>query len=119
MAPYTNSVFALNEYARCSGNYRQEGTAQLFVAYCGQVRGKPISKQWLANWLVECIKFAYDKNNLSVPKGVKGHQTRKMAVTYADMAGANSQTICEAATWQNSNTFATFYRLNSIANSGC
>ena len=32
----------LNYYVRRSGNYRQEGTAQLFV-----VRGKPISKQTL------------------------------------------------------------------------
>ena len=53
--------------------------------------------QWLSNWLVECIKFAYDKNDLPVPnrtQGVKGHQTHKMAVTYADMAGADPQAIC-------------------------
>ena len=52
---------ALNEYVRCSSNYRQDidGTAQLFIAYGGRVKGKPISKQWLSNSLVECIKFAY------------------------------------------------------------
>ena len=89
----------LNEYVRHSGNYRQDGTAQLFVAHGRQVRGKPISKQPLSNWLVKCIKSAYDKNDLPVPKGVTGHQTRKMAIIYADMAGADPQTICKAATW--------------------
>ena len=29
----------------CVKEYRQNGTAQLFVAYGGQVKGKPISKQ--------------------------------------------------------------------------
>ena len=52
-----------------------------------------------------------------MPEGVKGHQTRKMAVTYADMAGADPLTICEAATWRNSNTFVRFYRLDAVANS--
>ena len=54
-----------------------------------------------------------DKHNLPTSEKVKGHQTRKMAVTYADMAGADPQTICEAATWRNSNTFARFYQLDT------
>ena len=72
---------ALNEYMRRSGNYRLDGTAQLFIAYGGRVRGKPISKQRLSNWLVECIQFAYERHNLPTPEGVKGHQTCKMVVT--------------------------------------
>ena len=83
--------WALNEYVRRSSNYRQDSTTQLFVAYGGRVKGKPISMQQLSNWLVNCIKFAYDRNYLPVPEGVKGHQTRKMAVTCADMSGANPQ----------------------------
>ena len=71
----------------------------------------------LSKWLVECIKFAFDKHDLPISEGVKGNQTRKMAVTYADMAGADPQTICEAATWQNTNMFARFYRLDSVTNS--
>ena len=63
------------------------------------------------------MKFAYDKHDLPTTEGVEGHQTRKMAVTYTDMAGADPQTICEAATWRNSNTFAMFYRHDSVANS--
>ena len=81
------------EYVRRSNSYRQYGTAQLFIAYGGQVKGNPISKQQLSNWLVECIKFAHDRNNLPIPDGVK------MAVMYADMAGADPETMCEATTW--------------------
>ena len=108
---------ALNEYVRCTSDFRHDGTVQLFVTYGRQVKGKPISKQRLSKWLVECIKFAYDWNDLPTPDGVKGHQTRKMAVTYADMAGADPQTICEAKCWANTCTFARFYRLNTVANS--
>ena len=96
---------------RRSGDFRQDGTAQLFVAYGGRVKGKPIFKQILSNWLVECIKFAYDKYDLPTPEGVKSHETHKMAVMYADMASADPQTICEATTWQTTNTFARFCRL--------
>ena len=67
--------------------------------------------------MVKCIKFAYYRNDLPVPEEVKGHQTHKMAITYADMAGANPQTICKAATWQNSSTFVKFYQLDAVANS--
>ena len=41
----------------------------------------------------------------------------KMAVTYADMAGADPQTICEAACWANTCMFDKFYQLDAIANS--
>ena len=104
---------------RCTSNFRQGSTAQLFVAYGGQVTGKPICKQRFSKWLVECIKFTYDQNDLPTLDRVEGHQTHKMAVTYmyADMAGADSQTICETACWENTCMFAKFYWLDAIANS--
>ena len=63
---------ALNEYLRRTGNFRQQGTTQLFVAYGRQCKGKPISKQRLSKWLVECIKYSYSKNELPTPVGIKG-----------------------------------------------
>ena len=60
----------------------------------------------------------YYKHDLPTPEWVKGHQTCKMAVTYTDMAGAEPQIIFEA-TWQNTNTFARFYRVEIVVvNSG-
>ena len=107
----------INAYVRHSGDYRQDSTVQLFVTYRSRVRGKPISKQRLSKWLVKCIKFAYNKHDLPTPEGVKSHQTHKVAVKYADRAGADPQTICEAVTWQNSNTFGRFYHFDTAANS--
>ena len=89
---------ALSEYLQISSGVRQQGATQLFVAYGGRDKGKPISKQWLSKWLVKCIKLSYDKHSLPTPEGVKGLQTCKMAITYADMAGADPQTICAAVT---------------------
>ena len=73
----------------------------------------------LSKWLVECIKYTYDNNDHPTPDGVKGHQICKMAVTYADMAMADAdpQTICEAACWENTCTFAKFHQLDFVDNS--
>ena len=106
---------ALKEYMRRTGTFRQKGTSQLFMAYGRWVKGKPISKKRLTGWLIECIIYAYNKHDLPVPEGVKGYQTCKMAVTYVDMAGVDPQTICEAATWQSTFTFAKCYRLEAVA----
>ena len=53
---------------------------------------------------------------MNSPVRVKGHQTC-MAVTYADMAGADPQSICKAAAWSNYNMFARCYWLDAITNS--
>ena len=54
---------ALNEYLQRTSDVRQQGTTQLFVTYGRHNRGKAISKQCLSKWLVECIKFSYDKHD--------------------------------------------------------
>ncbi len=55
---------------------------QLFVCHGGQQKGKAVSKQRLAHWIVEAIALAYQ-----------------------------SQDICRAAGWATPNTFARFYNL--------
>ena len=57
---------ALNEYLRHTSEIRQEDKTQLLVAFGEEVKGKPVSKQKLFKWLVECVKY---KNNLPTPKG--------------------------------------------------
>ena len=59
---------ALNEYVRCTSDFGHNGAAQLIVAY-GRHIGKAISKQRFSKWLVECIKFAYNQNDLPTPDG--------------------------------------------------
>ena len=104
-------------HLRRTREVRQHGTTQLFITYGERDKGKPISKHQLSKWLVECIKFAYDKHDLPILEGVKGHHAHKMAVTYANMAGGDPQTICSATTWSNTCMFAKFYWLDAVVNS--
>jgi len=107
---------ALKYYLERSRALRKDdGSIQLFIAYGKKDLGNPISKQRLSRWLVETIQFAYTVQSLPVPQGIKGHQTRKQAASIAELAGASPTTICDAATWASTCTFAKFYRLNIAA----
>ncbi len=107
---------ALKYYLERSRKHRKDdGSIQLFIAYGKKDLGKPISKQRLSRWLVETIQYTYTVQNLPVPHGIKGHQTRKQAASIAELAGASPTTICDAATWASTCTFARFYRLNIAA----
>ena len=46
----------------------------------------------------------------------QGSPDQQMAVTYADVAGADLQTIRETACLANTGTFAKLYRIDAIAN---
>ena len=52
------------------------------------------------------------RQTLPQPLAVKGHQVRKQATSWADAAGVDPQTICDAATWKTSSTFARHYQLD-------
>ena len=106
---------ALQFYLERTQEIRKQPSIQLFVAYGKSVRGQPISKQRLSKWLQETICFAYVSEGRPAPSGVKGHQTRKQAVSMAELAGVSPDQICEAATWTSTCTFAKFYCLNLAA----
>ena len=106
---------ALNYYLERSKRYRQADVSQLFVCYGSKKRGSAVSKQRISRWLVECIGAAYQAIGQDPPEGVKGHQTRSQATSWAEMAGVNPQTICNAATWSSTCTFAQHYRLNVVS----
>ena len=114
MGRHQDSVqHALNQYLQRMGNFRQQGTTQLSVAYGRQCKGEPISKQRLYHWLVECIKYSHSTNEPPTPVGVKGHHTR-MALTYADMGELTPSPYARLQPGQTL-TFARFYRLDAIA----
>ena len=92
MARYTNSVpRALSEYVRHSSDFKMPLPSSLSLM-ADESRANP-SPSRDSNWLGMCIKCAYDKYDIPTPEGVKDYQTFKMAVTYADMAGADFQTF--------------------------
>ena len=106
---------ALKFYLEATKKLRTTGDASpLFLAYGKQVRGQPISKIRISQWLKMTVEECYKIMHLDPPEGVKGHQVRKQAVSWADMAGVDPQKICDAATWKSDNMFAQHYRLDII-----
>ncbi len=84
---------------------------QLFVFFGGQQKGRAVSKQRLAHWIVEAIVLAYQARRLPCPLGVRAHSTRSIASSWALARGASIADICKAAGWATPNTFARFYNL--------
>ena len=88
---------------------------QLFLAYGGVTKGKPIFKQWIPMWQVETIKCVYAAHDLETPCGIRGHQTQKQAISMAEMAGVDPKCICQATMWASSSTFAHYYMFSLLA----
>ncbi len=84
---------------------------QLFVCHGGQQKGKAVSKQRLAHWIVEAVALAYQSQGEPCPLGVRAHSTRSVASSHALVHGASLADICRAAGWATPNTFARFYNL--------
>ncbi len=72
---------------------------QLFVCHGGQQKGKAVSKQRLAHWIVEAVALAYQSQGSVAP-------------SHALVHGASLADICRAASWATPNTFARFYNLH-------
>ncbi len=53
---------------------------QLFVCFGGQQKGKAVSKQRLAHWIVEAIVLAYQARRLPCSLGVRAHSTSPYAL---------------------------------------
>ncbi len=102
-------VRALRIYVDRTRSFRS--SEQLFVCYGGQQKGKAVSKQRLAHWIVDAIALAYQSQGEPCPMGLRAHSTRSVASSYALAHGASLADICRAAGWATPNTFARFYSL--------
>ncbi len=84
---------------------------QLFVCNGGQQKGKAVSKQRLAHWIVDAIALAHQSQGEPCPLGVCAHSIWSVASSYALVHGA-SYTSAELragqhrATSQDSTVFA-------------
>ncbi len=84
---------------------------QLFVCHGGQQKGKAVSKQRLAHWIVDAIALAHQSQGEPCPLGVSAHSIWSVASSYALVHGA-SYTSAELragqhrATSQDSTVFA-------------
>ncbi len=52
---------------------------QLFVCYGGQQKGKAVSKQRMAHWIVDAIALAYQAQGVPCPLRLRAHSTRGVA----------------------------------------
>ncbi len=102
-------VRALRIYVTRTRSVRS--SEQLFVCHGGQQKGKAVSKQRLAHWIVEAVALAYQSQGEPCPLGVRAHSTRSVASSHALAHGASLADICRAAGWATPNTFARFYNL--------
>ncbi len=92
---------------------------QLFVCYGGQQKGKAVSKQRMAHWIVDAITLAYEAQGVPCPLRLRAHSTRGVASSWALARGASLADICRAAGWATPNTFARFYSLRVEPVSSC
>ena len=105
----------LNAYLNATKVLRAStGSTQLFLCYGGTKPGSPVSKRRISAWLKAVVLDAYQRRNLPPPQGVKGHQVRSQAASWAEAAGVDPQKICDAATWKTDCTFAKHYRLDLV-----
>ncbi len=102
-------VRALRIYVTRNRSVRS--SEQLFVCHGGQQKGKAVSKQRLAHWIVEAVALAYQSQGEPCPLGVRAHSTRSVASSHALAHGTSLADICRAAGWATPNTSARFYNL--------
>ncbi len=84
---------------------------QLFVCHGGQQKGKAVSKQRLAHWMVDAVTLAYQSQGELCPLGLRAHSTRSVASSHALAHSASLADICRVAGVATPNTFARFYSL--------
>ncbi len=61
---------------------------QLFVCHGGQQKGKAVSKQRLAHWIVEAVALAYQSQGEPCPLGVRAHSTSEHECCLLPCVGA-------------------------------
>ncbi len=69
---------------------------QLFVCHGGQQKGKAVSKQRLAHWIVEAITLAYQSQGEPCPLGVRAHSTRSVSSSHVLVQGTSLADTCRA-----------------------
>ena len=105
----------LDCYVRATQSLRAADVSQLLVCYGKHKLGQPVSRQRVSTWLKEVVTECYQLQGAQLPGVVRGHDTRKLATSWAHVAGLDPRQICEAATWQSSNMFARHYKLDLLS----
>ncbi len=73
----------------CDRTRSFRNSEQLFACHGGQQKGKAVSKQRLAHWVVEAVALAYQSQGEPCPLGVRAYSTQSVASSHALMHGAS------------------------------
>jgi len=101
---------AIQIYVQLTKHFRR--TDQFFVCHTGHRKGQAASKMTIARWIRTCIEQAYKVQDKDLPSGLKAHQARSVAASWAQFNGTSITDICKTATWSDGCTFARHYQLN-------
>ncbi len=85
--PLVCPIRVLRIYVDHTRSFRS--SEQLLVCYGGQQKGKAVSKQRLANWIVDAITLTYQSQGEPCPLGVRAHSTRSVASFFVLAHGAS------------------------------
>ncbi|CAG2203746.1 unnamed protein product [Mytilus edulis] len=81
---------------------------RLFVTY-QKNHHVEASKNSIARWIVNTVKYAYEHADTDTLQFVRAHDTRKLSTSWALFNGLSSQEILRAAHWSNETTFTSYY----------
>ena len=105
---------AVYKYLSATKPFRK--TDQLLVCYSGARRGYAATKGTISRWVRRCIQEAYKACKKPLPEGLKAHDVRGMAASWAQFHNASLADICDTASWSRDSTFTTHYQLNLAGN---
>jgi hypothetical protein len=106
-------VRALKYYLAQYKAVRKPEVNQLFVTFAKGRQGNPLSKVSVSRWLTDVIRFAYVHFGRTPPE-VKAHSTRGVSTSMANLRGAQTQDIYNAATWASGHAFVKHYRMDVV-----
>ena len=102
-------VRALRIYLNRTSELR-EGKKCLFISYKKSFI-KDVAKNTISQWIRKAILYAY--RNWSAERcrvlGVKAHDVRALAASWAAYSNASTESIMGACSWKSNNTFTSFY----------
>ncbi|CAG2225991.1 TAF11 [Mytilus edulis] len=82
------------------------GIAKVFV---GEVVEEEASKDSIARWIVNTVRYAYENADKDTLKTVRAHDTRRLSTSWALFCGVSAEEILKAAHWTSETTFTSFY----------
>lgn len=70
---------------------------------------KEASKDSIARWIVNTVRYAYENADKDTLKTVRAHDTRRLSTSWALFCGVSAEEILKAAHWTSETTFTSFY----------